>query len=178
MSTPRIVVLDGYTLNPGDLDWSSLRALGECEIFDRTPADAVLERARGAAILLTNKTPVPKSVIDALSDLRCIGVLATGFNVVDFAAAAARGIPVTNAPGYGTASVAQHVFALLLELTQHTGRHAQAVRDGRWSASPDFSFWETPLVELAISVPVHMQKCARRSVGPAGSGVQRSVTGS
>ena len=149
MSTPRIVVLDGYTLNPGDLDWAPLRELGECEIFDRTPADAVLERARGAAIRLTNKTPVPKAVIDALPDLRCIGVLATGFNVVDFAAAAARGIPVTNAPGYGTASVAQHVFALLLELTQHTGRHAQAVREGRWSASPDFSFWETPLVELA-----------------------------
>lgn len=149
MSAPRIVVLDGFTLNPGDLDWAPLRALGECEIFDRTPPDAVLERARGAAILLTNKTPVPKSVIDALPELRCIGVLATGFNVVDFAVAAARGIPVTNAPGYGTAFVAQHVFALLLELTQHTGRHAQSVREGRWSASPDFSFWETPLVELA-----------------------------
>ena len=149
MSAPRIVVLDGYTLNPGDLDWAPLRALGECEIYDRTPADAVLERARGAAILLTNKTPVSKSVIDALPELRCIGVLATGYNIVDFAAAAARGIPVTNAPGYGTPFVAQHVFALLLELTQHTGRHAKAVRDGRWSASPDFSFWETPLVELA-----------------------------
>ena len=149
MSAPRIVVLDGFTLNPGDIDWAPLRALGECEIFDRTPEDAVLERARGAAILLTNKTPVPKSLIDALPELRCIGVLATGFNVVDFAAAAARGIPVTNAPGYGTPSVAQHVFALLLELTQHTGRHAELVRAERWSASPDFCFWETPLVELA-----------------------------
>ena len=149
MSGPRIVVLDGFTLNPGDLDWAPLRALGECGIFDRTPADAVLERARGAAIILTNKTPVPKMVIDALPELRCIGVLATGFNIVDFAAASARGIPVTNAPGYGTPSVAQHVFALLLELTQHTGRHGQAVRAGRWSASLDFCFWETPLVELA-----------------------------
>ncbi len=149
MSAPRIVVLDGFTLNPGDLDWAPLRALGECEIFDRTPADAVLERARGAAVVLTNKTPLPRAVIESLPDLRYIGVLATGCNIVDLKAAKARGIPVTNAPGYGTPSVAQHVFVLLLELTQHTGHHARTVRDGRWSASPDFCYWETPLVELA-----------------------------
>ena len=142
-------MLDGFTLNPGDLDWAPLCALGECEVFDRTLADSVLERARGAAVLLTNKTPLPREVIEALPDLRYIGVLATGCNVVDLSAAKARGIPVTNAPGYGTPSVAQHVFALLLELTQHTGHHARTVRDGRWSASPDFCYWDTPLVELA-----------------------------
>ena len=149
MSAPRIVVLDGFTLNPGDLDWAPLRALGECEVFDRTPPDAVLERARGAAVLLTNKTALPREVIEALPDLRYIGVLATGCNVVDLSAAKARGIPVTNAPGYGTPSVAQHVFALLLELTQHTGHQARTVRDGRWSASPDFCYWDKPLIELA-----------------------------
>ena len=142
-------MLDGFTLNPGDLDWAPLRALGKCEVFDRTPPDAVLERARGAAVVLTNKTPLPRAVIDSLPDLRYIGVLATGCNVVDLSAANARGIPVTNAPGYGTPSVAQHVFALLLELTQHTGHHARTVRDGRWSASPDFCYWDKPLVELA-----------------------------
>ena len=149
VSAPRIVVLDGFTLNPGDLDWAALRTLGECRIFDRTPANAVLERAHGASIVLTNKTPLPRTVITALPGLRYIGVLATGCNVVDLAAASARGIPVTNAPGYGTPSVAQHVFALLLELTQYTGRHAETVRAGRWSASPDFCYWETPIVELA-----------------------------
>ena len=149
MSAPRIVVLDGFTLNPGDLDWAPLRALGECEVFDRTPPDGVLERARGAAVVLTNKTPLPREVIEALPDLRYIGVLATGCNVVDVSAAKAHGIPVTNAPGYGTPSVAQHVFALLLELTQHTGHHARTVRDGRWSASLDFCYWDTPVVELA-----------------------------
>lgn len=142
-------MLDGFTLNPGDLDWAALHALGECCIYDRSPPDTVLERAQDAPIVLTNKTPLSPSIIAALPDLRYIGVLATGCNVVDLAAAAARGIPVTNAPGYGTPSVAQHVFALLLELTQHTGRHAQTVRAGRWSASPDFCYWETPIIELA-----------------------------
>ena len=149
MSAPRIVVLDGFTLNPGDLDWAPLRAIGECQIFARTPAESVLERARDASMVLTNKTPLPREVIAALPELRYIGVLATGCNIVDLTTAMARGIPVTNAPGYGTPSVAQHVFALILELTQHTGQHADAVRAGRWSASPDFCFWETPLVELA-----------------------------
>jgi glycerate dehydrogenase len=146
---PRIVVLDGYTLNPGDLDWEPLRALGECAIFDRTPAEAVLERAAGASAVLTNKTPLPRTMIESLPELRYIGVLATGYNIVDTAAASAHGVAVTNVPGYGTASVAQHVFALLLELTQHVGHHAQTVREGRWSASPDFCYWDTPLVELA-----------------------------
>jgi glycerate dehydrogenase len=146
---PRIVVLDGYTLNPGDLDWRGLEALGEVTVHDRTPLAATIERASGAPIVLTNKSVVNAASLENLPDLRYIGVLATGYNVVDVAAAKARGIVVTNVPGYGAAAVAQHVFALLLELTQHAGRHAQSVRDGRWSACPDFCFWEFPLIELA-----------------------------
>lgn len=150
MSTPpRIVVLDGYTLNPGDLDWSALQALGTVTVHDRTPADQVQERAAGAAVLLTNKTPLPRAVIEALPDLKYIGVLATGYNVVDTAAAKERGIPVTNVPGYGTAAVAQHVFALLLELTQHTGLHSESVKAGEWVRSVDWCYWKTPLVELS-----------------------------
>jgi len=146
---PNIVILDGHTLNPGDLDWHPIETLGELTIYARTSATEIVSRANGADILLTNKTPVTAETIAALPKLRCIGVLATGYNVVDTAAASVRGIPVCNVPGYGTASVAQHVFALLLELTQHTGHHAQTVREGRWSACPDFCYWDFPLVELA-----------------------------
>ena len=146
---PRIVILDGYTLNPGDLDWASLGALGDLTIYDRTPAELTLERAAGADVLLTNKAPLPRAVIEALPDLKFIGVLATGYNVVDITAAKERGIPVTNVPGYGTAAVAQHVFALLLELTQRTGLHSDSVRAGDWTKSPDWCYWRTPLVELA-----------------------------
>jgi glycerate dehydrogenase len=148
-SRPKIVVLDGYTLNPGDLDWAPLLALGECTIHDRTPRELVVERAAEAEILFTNKALVQRDSIERLPALRYIGVLATGYNVVDIAAAKERGIPVTNIPGYGTASVAQHVFALLLELAQRTGHHTQTVRDGRWSACPDFCYWDFPLIELA-----------------------------
>ena len=148
-SSPRIVVLDGHTLNPGDLDWRAVESLGELTVYQRTTAADIAGRAAGAEILLTNKTPVSAEVIAALPTLRFIGVLATGFNVVDTAAAKARGIPVCNVPGYGTASVAQHVFALLLELTQRTGHHAQTVREERWSACPDFCYWDFPLVELS-----------------------------
>lgn len=146
---PRIVVLDGHTLNPGDLSWDELSALGDCTVHARTAPAEVAEHSRGAAVLLTNKTPLPAAVIAALPDLRYIGVLATGYNVVDTAAARARGIPVTNVPAYGTASVAQHTFALLLELTNRTGHHAATVREGRWSAQPDFCYWDGSLVELA-----------------------------
>jgi glycerate dehydrogenase len=146
---PRIVVLDGYTLNPGDLDWAPLHAIGQCVIHDRTPPELVAQRAAGAEIVLTNKALLPRETIQRLPALRYIGVLATGYNVVDVVAAREKGIPVTNVPGYGTASVAQHVFALLLELTQRTGHHAQTVRDGRWSAGPDFCYWDFPLIELA-----------------------------
>jgi glycerate dehydrogenase len=144
----RIVVLDGYTLNPGDLSWEGLFALGDCHVYDRTPADCLVERARDAEILLTNKTVLNRDVLVRLPALRYIGVLATGYNVVDVAVARQRGIPVTNVPTYGTRSVAQMTFALLLELTQHVGHHAWTVREGRWSSSEDFCYWDYPLIEL------------------------------
>jgi len=142
-------VLDGATLNPGDLDWSPLRALGDCEIYDRTAAAQVAGRAQGAQGLLVNKVALPGEALRALPSLRYVGVLATGVDRIDVAAAHERGIVVTNVPAYGTASVAQAVFALLLELVCHTGRHAAGVRDGRWSRSDDFCYWDAPLVELA-----------------------------
>jgi glycerate dehydrogenase len=143
-----IVVLDGYTLNPGDLSWADLQALGPCQIYDRTPPDQVVARAAHAEMILTNKTLLQRAQIEALPKLRYIGVLATGYNVVDIAAARARNIPVTNVPTYGTRSVAQMTFALLLELTQHVGHHAATVRAGRWTASADFCYWDYPLIEL------------------------------
>lgn len=145
----KIVVLDAYTSNPGDLSWEPLTALGPCELFDRTPPELVVQRARDAEIVLTNKAILDARAIAALPKLRYIGVLATGYNIVDVEAARHRGIPVCNVPEYGTASVAQATFALLLELTNHVGHHAQTVREGRWSAAPDFCYWERPLVELA-----------------------------
>jgi glycerate dehydrogenase len=145
----RIVVLDGYCLNPGDLSWDALRAFGDVEVYDRTPADQVETRAKGAALVLTNKTPLSADALASLPELRYIGVLATGYNVVDVAAANARGITVCNIPTYGTASVAQFVFALLLELCHHVGMHSDAVRAGEWSRNPDWCFWKSPLVELA-----------------------------
>jgi len=144
----KIVVLDGYTLNPGDLSRDELKSLGECEIYDRTPTNEVVKRAAEAEIVLTNKAIVSREHIQALPRLKYIGVLATGYNIVDVAAARERNIPVANVPTYGTRSVAQHTFALLLELTQHVGHHAQTVRDGRWTKSPDFCYWDYPLVEL------------------------------
>jgi glycerate dehydrogenase len=145
----KIVLLDGYTLNPGDLDWTPLRALGPCTIYDRTAEPAIPERASGAGILLTNKTPLRAETIRALPALRYIGVLATGYNIVDAKAAALQGVPVTNVPTYGTASVAQLAFAHLLHIVQNVGGHASGVRRGRWTASEDFCYWETPLTELA-----------------------------
>lgn len=144
----RIVVLDGYTLNPGDLSWDGLKSLGSCDIYDRTQLGQIVERARDAEIVLTNKTMLDAKSLQALPNLRYIGVLATGYNVVDVVAARQQGVAVTNIPAYGTRSVAQHVFALLLELTQHAGHHATTVRDGRWSASPDWCYWDRPLIEL------------------------------
>jgi glycerate dehydrogenase len=143
-----IVVLDGFTLNPGDLSWKELESLGPCAIYDRTRRADLLVRAAGAEILLTNKTELTDDSIRNLSQLKYIGVLATGTNVVDLAAARARGIPVTNVPAYGTKSVAQMTFALLLELAQHAGHHAQTVREGRWTRSADWCYWDRPLIEL------------------------------
>ncbi|HOX55872.1 MAG TPA: D-2-hydroxyacid dehydrogenase [Candidatus Paceibacterota bacterium] len=144
----QIVVLDGFTLNPGDLDWTELASLGPCDIHDRTSPAELLRRAAGAEILLTNKTVLTGEDIRRLPRLKYIGVLATGTNVVDLVAARARGIPVTNVPTYGTRSVAQMTFALLLELAHHAGHHAQTVREGRWTRSADFCYWDFPLVEL------------------------------
>jgi glycerate dehydrogenase len=143
-----IVVLDGYTLNPGDLSWDDLKALGPCEIIDRTPPAEVAARAANAEIVITNKAVVHRPQIEAMPKLRYIGVTATGYNVVDVEAAKERSVLVTNVPAYGTRSVAQHTFALLLELTQHAGHHAQTVRDGRWVRSADWCYWDQPLVEL------------------------------
>lgn len=144
-----IVVLDGHTLNPGDLSWDALRALGDCTVYDRTPPEQVFARAAEAEVVLTNKVILRRDLIERLLKLRYIGVLATGTNIVDLAAARERGIPVTNVPAYGTPSVVQTTFALLLELTHHVGHHSDAVRAGRWTASPDFCWWDFPLVELA-----------------------------
>jgi glycerate dehydrogenase len=148
MSAPRIVVLDGFTANPGDLSWSELEQSGALTMHDRTPAAEILARSAEADIVLTNKTPLTRETIAALPKLRYIGVLATGYNVVDTAAAAERGIPVCNVPEYSTPNVAQAVFALLLELTNRTGHHAETVRAGRWSACPDFCYWDGDLIEL------------------------------
>jgi glycerate dehydrogenase len=142
------VVLDGDTLNPGDNPWDELAALGELTVHDRTPPDQVAARAAAAEIVLTNKTVLDAATIAALPRLRFIAVLATGVNVVDAAAARSRGVPVSNVPEYGTASVAQHTVALLLELCNRVGEHANAVAAGEWVHSVDFSFWHTPPREL------------------------------
>ena len=145
---PKIVVLDGHTLNPGDLSWDALGELGDLTVHDRTPPEQVTARAMGAEIVFTNKSLVPAEAIESLPQLRYIGVLATGYNVVDIAAAGARNIPVTNTPAYGTASVAQMTFALILELTQQPALHDDSVHAGDWSECLDFCYWKKPLVEL------------------------------
>ena len=144
-----IVVLDGHTLNPGDLSWDGIRRLGELTVHDRTAAADVVPRARQADIILTNKTVLNKDQIAALPKLRYIGVLATGYNIVDVAAARQQGIPVSNVPTYGTHSVAQMTFALLLELTHHVGHHSHTVHEGKWAGNTDFCYWDFPLVELS-----------------------------
>jgi len=145
----KIVVLDAHTLNPGDLSWDGLRALGDCEIYDRTPPEQTVPRAAGAPVVLTNKTPLDRPVIEKLHALRYIGVLATGYNVVDVEAAAERGIPVANVPTYGTDSVAEMVFAHVFALARRVAHHADGVRNGKWARSPDFCYWDYPQVELA-----------------------------
>ncbi len=150
MTNPlRIVVLDGHTLNPGDLSWEPLAQLAALIVHARTASADIVARARAAEIVLTNKVPLSADTLAQLPNLRFIGVLATGHNIVDGAAARVRDIPVCNIPAYGTTSVAQHVFALLLELTQRTGHHAHTVRDGRWARSADWCYWDGALVELA-----------------------------
>ncbi len=145
----KMVVLDGYTLNPGDLDWGNLKKYGGLTVYDRTAPGDVVNRARDAEILFTNKTPVTKDDLDRLPNLKCIGVLAVGYDIVDIKAAGDLGIVVTNCPTYGTRSVAQLTFALLLELCHHVQRHSDTVTEGKWSRSEDFSYWDYPLIELA-----------------------------
>jgi glycerate dehydrogenase len=144
----KIVVLDGHTLNPGDLDWQSLTSLGEVEIHPRTAPSEVVARAQGAEVLLTNKVVLDRATIEQLPQLRYIGVIATGYNVVDLDAARERGITVTNVPAYSTPSVTQLTFALLLDLTHRVGHHSDGVREGAWANSQDFAYWDFPLVEL------------------------------
>ena len=145
----KIVVLDGYAANPGDLSWSEVEAMGVCVVYDRTSPAELMERAKDAEVLLTNKTVLDAAAIHALPALRYIGVLATGYNIVDIDAARQRGIVVTNIPAYSTDSVAQMVFAHLLNISLRVEHHAEAVRQGRWAACKDFCFWDTPLVELS-----------------------------
>lgn len=144
----KIVVLDGYCVNPGDLSWQGFEAMGELEVFDYTTPEQLLERAQGSDALLTNKVRLDKEMIDALPSLQYIGVLATGYNVIDLDAARQRGIIVTNVPGYSTSSVAQLVFAHVLNIAHQVAHHAALVREGAWSRSRDFCFWDTPQVEL------------------------------
>ena len=145
----KIVVLDGYALNPGDLSWEGLREMGDVVVHDRTSPDQIIERSKGAEVLFTNKTPVREAVIRQLPDLKLIGVLATGYNIIDVKAAREKGVIVSNIPDYGSFSVAQLAFALLLELCHHVQRHSDSVREGKWASSKDWCFWDYPLVELA-----------------------------
>jgi glycerate dehydrogenase len=144
----KIVVLDGHTLNPGDLSWDGFGALGEVTVHERTPVDQVAERIAGAEAVITNKAVLSRKTIEASPQLRYVGVTATGVNIVDLEAADASGVTVTNAANYGSASVTQAVFAHVLHFTQRVGDHAEAVKLGRWSDCPDFCFWDHPLVEL------------------------------
>jgi glycerate dehydrogenase len=145
----KIVVLDGHALNPGDLSWDAFRKFGHVTVHERTPAGEILERSKDADVLLTNKTPLREDVIRQLPALKFIGVLATGYNIIDVGAAAEKGIVVSNIPDYGSHSVAQLTFALLLELCHHVQRHSDGVYEGKWAASRDWSYWDFPLVELA-----------------------------
>lgn len=148
----KIVVLDGYALNPGDLSWEEFEKFGEVQRYDRTSytdKQEIIQRIGKADVILTNKTPIDEEVLQAVPQLKYIGVLATGYNVVDLAAARKRGIPVTNIPSYGTDAVAQFTFALLLEIVNQVGLHNESVHQGDWQRSEDFTYWQTPLMELS-----------------------------
>ncbi|MCL2058475.1 MAG: D-2-hydroxyacid dehydrogenase [Oscillospiraceae bacterium] len=148
----KIVILDGYVENPGDLSWAGLEALGDLDVYDRTPFDddaEILRRIGDAEVVLTNKTPMNKHVLETAPKLKFICMLATGYNVVDAAAARAKGIALANIPTYGTAAVGQFAIALLLEICHHAGHHSNAVMEGRWQTNKDWCFWDYPLIELA-----------------------------
>lgn len=150
MHRPKIVILDGYVENPGDLSWAGIEALGEVTLYDRCPDndDEIIRRIGDAEILVANKTPISRKVIES-TNLKLITILATGYNVIDVQAAKEHGIPVCNVPGYGTASVAQFAIALLLEICSRVAHHSEAVHQGRWESCPDWTFWDYPLIELA-----------------------------
>lgn len=150
----KIVITDGSAANPGDISWNEISSIGQTDVYDVTPPDKLLERAAGADIVITNKTVFDRKTIEALPDLKYIGVLATGFNVIDLKAAADRGIVVTNIPEYSTYATMQHTIALLLELTNKVAVHSQAVRDGDWVRSEQFCFWREPLIELCDKTAV------------------------
>jgi glycerate dehydrogenase len=171
MDTDRIVILDGYTLNPGDLSWGAIEKLGDVVIYDRTPPDEIIRRIADAEIVITNKAPLSREAIMHAPSLKYIGVTATGYNIVDIKAARERKVTVTNVPAYGTESVAQHTFALLLELASHVGLHADDVRNGGWSAQPDFCYWKKPIVEL------HGKTFGIVGLGKIGKAVARMAIG-
>ncbi len=148
MITLKIVILDAFALNPSDLSWDWLKKLGECDIYDRTPADKILERCIGADIVITNKTPLTKETLSQLSNLKYIALESTGYNVVDCEYAKEMGVPVSNIPAYSTNAVAQLTFSLILEITNAVGIHSESVRNGDWANCPDFCYWKTPLTEL------------------------------
>lgn len=145
----KIVVLDGYTENPGDLSWSGFEALGELTVYDRTPVETIIERIGDAEAVIVNKTPISAEVLNACPGIRYVGVLATGYNVVDVKTAKEKEVTVTNIPAYGTASVAQFAFALLLEICHHVAHHSNEVYEGRWENNADWCFWDYPLIELS-----------------------------
>ena len=148
----KIVILDGYVENPGDLSWEGFERLGELKVYDRSPLNddaEVIQRIGAAEAILTSKTPVSKAVLEACQNIKYIGVLATGYNVIDYRAARAKGIPVVNIPAYGTAAVGQFAIALLLEICHRIGHHDKAVKEGRWEKCEDWCFWDYPLIELA-----------------------------
>ena len=145
----KIVILDGYTENPGDLSWKGFEDLGALTVYDRTPAEQIVARIGDAEAVIVNKVPITAETMDACPSIKYIGVLATGYNVIDVAAAKQRGIAVTNIPTYGTAAVAQMAFALLLEICHHAAHHSNAVHEGRWENNIDWCFWDYPLIELA-----------------------------
>lgn len=167
----KTIVLDGYATNPGDLSWDELKALGECTIYERTAPEEVIKRLAGAEVVLTNKVSFTAEVMAALPELKYIGVLATGYNVVDIAAAKECGIVVTNIPAYSTPSVAQMVFAHILNITQQVKCHSDEVHKGRWSSNPDFCFWDTPLIEL------HGKKIGLVGLGNTGYSTARIAIG-
>lgn len=167
----KIIILDGYATNPGDLSWDELKALGECTIYERTAPEEVIERLAGAEVALTNKVFFTAEVMAALPQLKYIGVLATGYNVVDIAAAKEHGIIVTNIPAYSTPSVAQMVFAHILNIAQQVKYHSDEVHKGRWSSNPDFCFWNTPLIEL------HGKKIGLVGLGHTGYSTARIAIG-